>query len=204
MRKNSIMFKGLALVAIVLTAWTMRATGISSKPVPLEKFVLHTEDLPLCKEVECEEAQNAPEFAKEGAEFLGLPADYENMAGGYFVIYTYPHPRAVAHLVYQYSDEKEATAAYERWRDAFPRSALARTTSVIHESALAGFKGRRVEARDPAGIAYWFVGVRGKFLTVVGMLRAGEGPATADELPFDEILSTAIRKMTGVRSHISP
>jgi len=203
MCKNSIMFKTLGLVALVLTAWTMQAAGVSSvyKPVLLERFILHAKDLPLCREVDCEEVQNAPEFAKEGAEFLGLPADYENMAGGYFVVYTYPHPRAVAHLLYQYSDEQEATAAYERWLDAFPRSALARDTSVIHESenALAGFKGWRVEARDPAGIAYWFVGARGKFLTVVGMLREGEGPATADELPFDEILSIAIKKMTNVR-----
>lgn len=195
------MFKRLVLVALALTAWTMQGAGVSSKPVPLERFVLHTEDLPLCKEVECEEAQNAPEFAKEGAEFLGLPADYENMAGGYFVIYTYPHPRAVAHLLYPYSDEKEATAAYERWLDAFPRSALARNTPVIRESenALAGFKGRMVETRDPAGTAYWFVGVRGKFLTVVGMLREGKGPVTADELPFNEILSIAIEKMANAR-----
>ena len=202
MCENSIMLKTLGLVALVLTAWTMQAAGVSSyKPVPLERFVLHAEDLPLCREVDCEEVQNAPEFAKGGAEFQGLPTDYENMAGGYFVVYTYPHPWAVAHLLYQYSDEQEAAAAYERWLDAFPRSALARHTSVIHESenALAGFKGWRVEARDPAGIAYWFVGVRGKFLTVVGTLRVGEEPTTADRRPFREILSLAMKKMADAR-----
>jgi hypothetical protein len=172
---------------------------------PLADLLLREGDFPDCR-LGCEqvEEQDAEEMARELAEFVGLSPDYSEGRVVYFIVYSFPDPKAVAHGLYRYESEKEAIAHYEHLTKALPQAPLGRGTPIISRSewSFEGVKGEIIEAQDPAGTAYWFVGVRGKLLTIMVVLGTesvdGMG-STGGQPVFQELLPIVVERMAGLQ-----
>jgi hypothetical protein len=144
----------------------------------------------------CEQVrQDGERRASEMAEFVGLSPDYLEGDSVYFVVYSPPEPKAVIHGLYRYDSEKEAIAHYEHLLEAFPLTPLGHETPIISisERSLKGVEGQMIETQDPIGTAYWFVGVRGKLLTVMAVL----GAETTGQPVLEEQLPIALERIAG-------
>lgn len=190
---------GGILLTIIGTLWAIKVLpSQAAQPIPpLADLLLQTSDLPDCG-LGCEEVRHGLEDAKEGAEAFGLPPDYQEGVGVYFLAYTYPFPKAVVQALYRYENEEKATARYEQLLEAFPLSPLGRGTPIIgqFEWSFKGVKGHMIETQDPSGgTLYWFIGVRGKLLTIIGVLSFD----STGQPFFKELLPIALGRIEGAQ-----
>lgn len=190
-----IVLAGGILVSLIGASWVIGALpSQADQPTPpLADLLLQKRDFPDCG-FGCEQAeQEAEEMAREMAEFMGLSLDYLEGRSVYFVVYSPPAPKAVVHGLYLYKSEQEAIARYEHLLEALPLTPLGRETPIISQSerSFKGVKGQIIETHDPIGTAYWFVGVRGKLLTIMGVLST---ESTGQPI-FEELLPIVLGRM---------
>jgi len=154
--------------------------------VSVEKF-------PDCKMVHCEASKISPEYALDSAKFIGLPTNYEEGLGRYFAVYTYPNVKAIGHVVYRYKNSQVALSAYQEWLGSVDKSPLSRITPIVrrYDKPYNGVNGHIIETADPAGVAYWFVGVYNELLTAVVMLEVKNDDEKYDKMS-DHILSVVL------------
>jgi hypothetical protein len=201
----------IALIGSILLTLVLVGVAYALKPLPspsaqpmppLRDLLLHPNEL--CDHVaECEEIEIGEEYteesvAKETAEFIGLPTDYQEGVGFYVVVYAkHNFPQAVLQALYRYGSEEEAIARYEQLLKGLPDTPLGRGTPIIrtYEWPFQEGKGQVVEAQDPAGTAYWFIGTQGDRLMVLVVLSEGTKgqPVFAQLVPLMEAHMAALR-----------
>lgn len=190
----------IALAGVLLTVTSLYVTEVArsqTPDLPIADLLLQESDFPDCG-FGCErDEQDVKALGREIARFVGLPLDYQEGGGVYFVVYSPPEPKSVVHGVYRYRDQDEAIAHYEHLLEALPLAPLGRKTPIAGRSEWVseGAQGQIIEARDPIGTAYWFVGVRGKLLTVMVVL----GTESMGQQVFYELLPIALERMAGRR-----
>ncbi len=190
----------LALAGAVYAVRTLPSEAAEPTPA-LGDLLLRTGDVcdPAagCLQIERISTKDSTTVAREMAEFIGLTLDYQEGAGVDFVAY-YEHPefpKAMTQAVYRYERNEESTARYEELLAALPGAPLGRETPIISksESSFEGARGQVIEARDPGGKAYWFIGTRGDLLTGVVVLSEA---STAQPL-FERLVPLAVERMAG-------
>lgn len=193
-----IILVGGILLALVGALWPIiTLPSRAAQPMPsLADLLLRTSDVPNCG-FGCEEIGRGPEEAKEAAESVGLPPDYQEALGIYFLVYTYPNFKGVTQALYRYESEEKAIAYYEQLLGTFPLI-LSRQFPIISQSgwSFRGVKGQVIEVQeDPAWTTYWFFGRQGKLLMMMGVLIVG---SESEGQPFfTELLSIAAGRMAG-------
>ncbi len=194
---RSIFLAGGILLTLMGALWAIRTLpSQADQPTsPLADLLLQEGDFPDCG-FGCEQVdQDTEEMAREIAEFVGLSPDYLEGCSVYFLVYSPPEPKAVMHGLYRYESEKEAIAHYGYLLKALSLAPLARGTPILSRSEWSseGVKGQIVEAQDPIGTAYWFVGVRGKLLTIMGVLST----ESTGQPVFKELLPIVLGRRAG-------
>jgi len=175
MRKSKLVLLFILILVLAGVSLVVRAMLFKAQPSPpLNDLLLRPEDI--CNNViGCEEIEmgsvDPTEDAKETAEFLGLPIDYQEGTCFHVVVFVKDDPPLViGQAIYRYKSNKEAIARYEQLLKGLPDAPIGRETSIIStsEGRFKGIRGQVVEAQDPElGLVYWFIGVRGDFLTVL-------------------------------------
>lgn len=192
-----IVLAGGILLTLTGALWAIKALpSETAQPMPpLADLLLRESDFPDCG-FGCERVErDAEEMAREMAEFVGLSPDYLEGCSVYFIVYSFPEFKAVVHGLYRYESKKETIAHYEQLLEALPAAPLGRGTPIISRSewSFKGVKGQIIEAQDPWGTAYWFIGARGKLLTVMVVLSA----ESTGQPVFEELLPIALGRMAG-------
>ncbi len=163
-----------ALLSIAVERMIESRKERSGTPPPLPDLLVRIGDVPECR-LGCEEVERGAEQARKMAEFSGLPLDAPEEAGVYFLVYTYPHVKAVVESLYRYPSEEQARATYEQLIESLPRASMNREPNRIlgqWERSFHGVRGWIIEVQDPRGIAYWFFGLSGRLLMSMVVLNA--------------------------------
>ncbi len=178
-----------------------RGPSPATPPPPLTDLLVRIGDVPDCG-LRCEEMERNAARAMDTAELIGLPWDNVEGAGVFFLVHSDPHPQAVVESLYRYPSEEEARAHYERLIERLPLAPLNREPNdIINQSewSSGGVQGRIIEVREPHGTAYWFLGLSGRLLIVMGV-RNADFSLIGELEPqffkdFEALLSIAVERM---------
>lgn len=191
----------LVLVGVVYAVRALPSQAAQPTPA-LGDLLLSTNDVCDCA-AGCEEVErittegDKETLAKEVAEFTGLPLDYQEGAGVYLIAYVKrpKPPKSVGQALYRYESREQAAAHYEQLLKALPDAPLGRETPIISTSewSFKGVRGQVIEAQDPWGKAYWFIGTRGNLLTGVGVLSQ----ESMGQPLFKQLVPLAVERMAG-------
>ncbi len=184
-RNWSVILLGSVLLSLV-GGLVIVGTGLSSSPPqetpPLADLTLNVSDVSevtVEREVVERDEKEAAEAAREMAAYVGLAQDYAEGHASYFLTYSRSEVKSVHQSLYRYASEEDALRRYQQLLKDLPASKLGEAP-ILHQSEypLAEGKGTLIEAEDPdpAATAYWFIGVRGKILTVMGSIVSKPSP----------------------------
>lgn len=194
----------LGLVALVVIALLL-AIGFQSKlqashpTPPLAELLLHEDDLPEGAVFFRGEERG---MIEEIAEFVGLSLQRPGFVEGEMAYFAggYPDegPKAIAHGLYRYQAAEQAMAQFERLRQEVRLTPLGRSTPIVRQSerSFAKVEGQILEASDPIGTAYWFVGVYEDI--VITLVTLGPDDSGQRQL-LETVLPKLIERISGVQ-----
>ncbi len=183
-----------------MAALGFRSKSQASHPTPpLAELLLREDDLP---EGTVFLRGEEPNTVKDMAEFVGLLLQKPKVVEREMVYFAGGHPDdgplAIAHGLYRYQTAEQARAQFEQLRQEVRLTPLGRSTPIVRQSerSFAKVKGQILEAADPIGTAYWFIGVYEDVLIILVTL----GPDDSGQRQvLETVLPKLIERISGVQ-----
>lgn len=176
-------------------------------PLPLEDLLLRQEEfctVAPCHHLDPDSYSYPPEtIAREAAQNLGLPTDYEKGIGIFFLAYDRPPkpPIPIVHAVYRYPNAQQAAARYRQLLQDLPHT-LGHQHPIRHTTPWSppGIQGQVLELQGYVGKIHCLVAVRGNVITTMWTLDIEEFPARGSAPHvFQRLLPVIAQRMARVR-----